>query len=73
MKSIGKVKWFNPGKGYGFITSEEIQDDIFVHLSILRGLKLYQGDSVSFQADKCDKGYRANSVESLAQNMTTST
>lgn len=67
MKSIGKVKWFNPGKGYGFITSDDHKEDIFVHLSVLKGLKIYEGDSVSFEAKECDKGYRAQIVEVLEQ------
>ena len=66
MRSVGKVKWFNPGKGYGFIVSDDAAirgEDVFVHLSALRGLKIYQGDTVKFDADKCDKGYRAQAVE----------
>ena len=36
----GKVKWFNAKKGYGFITDNETQKDIFLHVSELENSKL---------------------------------
>ena len=36
----GKVKWFNSKKGYGFITDDETQKDIFLHVSVLEESKL---------------------------------
>ena len=36
----GKVKWFNSKKGYGFITDDETQKDIFLHVSSLEDSKL---------------------------------
>ncbi len=36
----GKVKWFNAKKGYGFITDEETNKDIFLHVSSLENSKL---------------------------------
>ncbi len=36
----GKVKWFNAKKGYGFITDNETQKDIFLHVSALEESKL---------------------------------
>lgn len=47
----GVVKWFNPGKGYGFIAPEAGGDDIFVHISAVQraGLrKLNEGERVKF-------------------------
>ena len=36
----GKVKWFNAQKGYGFITDDVTQKDIFLHVSELESSKL---------------------------------
>ena len=37
---LGKIKWFNSKKGYGFITDDETQKDIFLHVSALEDSKL---------------------------------
>tara|TARA_E500000178_G_scaffold336958_1_gene375575 strand:- start:1029 stop:1247 length:219 start_codon:yes stop_codon:yes gene_type:complete len=36
----GKLKWFNAKKGYGFVTDDETQKDIFLHVSELEKSKL---------------------------------
>lgn len=48
----GTVKWFNAGKGYGFITAEESNEDIFVHFSEIQAdgfRKLIEGQRVTFE------------------------
>jgi CspA family cold shock protein len=62
--SDGKVKWFNPRKGYGFIATEDGRD-IFVHYSSISGdgyKTLAEGDPVTFEVVEGDKGLRAENV-----------
>ena len=37
---LGKVKWFDAKKGYGFITDDKSEKDIFLHVSALEKSKL---------------------------------
>ncbi|MDG9668262.1 cold-shock protein [Hahella sp. CR1] len=58
------VKWFNPNKGFGFITREG-GDDIFVHFRSIRGRghrSLRQGQKVRFRTVEGDKGLQAEDV-----------
>jgi CspA family cold shock protein len=60
----GTVKWFNGGKGYGFITREE-GEDVFVHYSAIQGQgfrNLEEGQSVEFDVEQGPKGLQANNV-----------
>jgi CspA family cold shock protein len=62
--SEGTVKWFNPRKGYGFITAEDGKD-IFVHYADISGegyKTLVEGDPVSFDVVESEKGLRAENV-----------
>jgi len=60
----GKVKWFNPRKGYGFIATADGRD-VFVHYSSISGdgyKSLVEGDPVSFDVVEGEKGLRAENV-----------
>lgn len=62
--ALGKVKWFNDSKGFGFIERRE-GDDIFVHYTAIRadGHKtLSQGQEVEFDIYDGQKGPEAQNV-----------
>ena len=62
--AVGKVKWFNAEKGFGFITSEEGKD-IFVHFSAIQadGYKsLEEGQTVDYDVTDPDRGPQAQNV-----------
>jgi len=63
--ATGKVKWFSNQKGYGFITSEELGKDVFVHFSAIvsEGYKsLKEGQDVNFEVAEGPKGEQAEKV-----------
>lgn len=64
MRERGQVKWFNAGKGYGFITREQ-GEDLFVHFSAIQGdgfRTLEEGEEVEFEVGQSDKGPNAVNV-----------
>jgi CspA family cold shock protein len=61
---IGTVKWFNGGKGYGFIAREG-GPDVFVHFSAIQGegfKNLTEGQQVEFTVETGPKGLQAANV-----------
>ena len=62
--AVGTVKWFNEGKGYGFIESESGKD-LFVHFSEIQGegfKTLTEGQAVEFEKSMGEKGPQASKV-----------
>jgi len=67
-KSTGTVKWFNPDKGFGFITQANGGDDVFVHFRAITGngfKTLAEGQQVSFETERGQKGLQAANVTPL--------
>ena len=66
--ATGTVKWFNAEKGYGFISQDEGQPDVFVHFSAIQsnGYKsLTEGQAVEFEVTDGPKGLQAADVTPL--------
>ncbi len=60
----GKVKWFDPKKGYGFIIGDEGQD-VFIHYTSIVGegfRALKDGETVDYELVEGDKGFQARNV-----------
>lgn len=63
--SKGTVKWFNDGKGFGFISQEDGGPDVFVHHSAITGdgfKTLAEGAAVEYEVQMEAKGARAANV-----------
>ena len=59
MSLQGKVKWFNPTKGFGFIEREDKEKDVFVHVSAVRdaGMNgLDEGQALTSDVEDGPKG-----------------
>ena len=52
----GRVKWFNNRKGYGFISQDEDEKDLFVHISGISGARIKEEDPVQYEIGEGEKG-----------------
>ena len=64
----GTVKWFNNAKGFGFITREDSEDDVFVHFRSIEGegyRTLDEGQAVEFKLVEGPRGLQAEEVSKI--------
>ncbi|QOV67559.1 cold shock domain-containing protein [Citrobacter sp. BDA59-3] len=64
-KTTGNVKWFNPEKGFGFITPKDGSKDVFVHFSAIQSNEfktLEENQQVEFSVENGPKGPSAVNV-----------
>lgn len=62
----GTVKWFNATKGYGFITPDDGDKDVFVHVSAVEGAGLRglnEGQRVSYDVEESRGRTAANNLQ----------
>ncbi|GKX50409.1 MULTISPECIES: transcription antiterminator/RNA stability regulator CspE [Budvicia] len=67
-KITGQVKWFDAGKGFGFITPADGSKDVFVHFSAIEGndyKTLDEGQQVEFNVEAGQKGPSAANVVAI--------
>ncbi len=64
----GVVKWFNPSRGYGFISPDDGGKDVFVHSTGIAGggQSLEEGQRVEFELTQGEKGPQASNVRPVA-------
>jgi CspA family cold shock protein len=65
----GTVKWFNDGKGFGFISPDDGGKDLFAHFKEIQGATgfktLTENQRVQFEVTQGQKGLQASNIRSV--------
>mgnify|MGYP003835480911 CR=1 FL=1 len=59
----GTVAFFHDRKGYGFIETDDADEDVFFHMEDVGGPDLEEGQEVEFDIEQADKGPRAVNLQ----------
>jgi CspA family cold shock protein len=68
VRVVGRIKWFNQFKGYGFVEAENIPGDVFLHFSSVNksGIeRLNNNDVILCEVINSDKGYQVSAIVEL--------
>ena len=66
----GKLVWYNEHKGYGFVTADNLDEDVLVHSRVLNDCgfhSLMQGQKLLVRVDDSTRGLQLNSVRLLSE------
>jgi len=61
----GVVDFFKESGGYGFIETEDADEDVFFHMEDIGGPDLEEGQEVEFEIEQAEKGPRAKNLTRL--------
>lgn len=64
----GTVDFFNDTGGYGFIESDQVDEDVFFHMESIEGPDLKEGQSVAFDIERAAKGPRASGLRRVDES-----
>ncbi len=61
----GVVDFFKESGGYGFIETDDADEDVFFHMEDIGGPDLEEGQEVEFEIEQAEKGPRAKNLTRL--------
>lgn len=61
-QDVGTVAHYNAEEGYGFISTSEVSDDVFFHISDVRGRSPTESDLLQYDIIETDRGYKATHI-----------
>lgn len=65
---VGTVKWYDPDKGFGFVSQDGGENDLFLHHTMVGSEQLAEGDRISFAVGFGQKGERAEDIRVIERS-----